>query len=203
MSAIEIWQYIIIPISASIIGGLITFLGVYITIKFQQKQNSDNTVLLNKPFLKISKQKGDETVSCDYIKESFDEDNIDFEKTKFFYIYMIQTISLKNSSNADCILKEFIIDGNSYSINDVLLLKNEIIDLVTTNNCYVKTKEPLKNIFIRADDVLGNTYYFECTFETTYEKMPLIVEYENNETLKAFSVTYKIKSVSLPKSKID
>ena len=95
MCFIDILQYIIMPIVSAIIGGLLTFLGVRYTIRHEQIKNDKNEKLLNKPYLKISNQKGVETIYSDYIKDTFDEDNIDFDKTKHFYSYQIDTIFLK------------------------------------------------------------------------------------------------------------
>ena len=201
MPFIEVLQYIIMPIVSAIIGGLLTFLGVKHTIAFERNRDNENMVLLNKPYLKISHQKGSENVSCDYIKDTFNQENIDFDKTKFYYSYLIETICLTNSSNADCILREFIIDGIKYSIGNVLFLKNESINLLTTKNYYVNAEKPINNIYIRADDVLGNAYYFECSFKTNYEKMPMEAIYENGKKLSILRITYKITNISLPKSR--
>lgn len=201
MSQIEIVQYIIIPIVAAFLGGIVTFLGVLITIRFQQKQNKNNIVLLNKPYLKILKQKGNETVFCRTITNEFDVRNMDYEKTKVFYNCIIDTIYLKNSSNADCILKEFIVDGNTYSIDNVLILKNEVINLETTRNFSVNTETGFKSINIRVEDVLGNSYYFDCIFKMEFEHNMRIIQEYDGKKFTGFVVKYIITNISLPKTK--
>ena len=143
------------PIASAVIGGLITFLGVRSTIKFEQIKNDKIEKMSNKPYLKISYQEGRENVYSDYIKNTFDQDNIDFDKTTHFYAYQINTISLINSSNGDCILNELIIDDNKYSLNNILVLKNDIINIITTRNSYVNAKSKINKIYITGTDVLS------------------------------------------------
>jgi hypothetical protein len=202
MCFIDILQYIVMPIISAIIGGLLTFLGVRYTIKHEQIKNDKNEKLLNKPYLKVSYQKGAENVYSDYITDTFDQNKIDFDKTKHFYAYQINTICLMNSSNGDCILKGFIIDDKEYSLGEVLILKNETINLFTTRSTYINTEKQIENIYIRATDVLGNIYYYKCLFKTNYERMPLEVEYENGKRLKTFMINYTITHISLPLNQI-
>lgn len=203
MTFIDILQYIIMPIVSAVIGGLLTFLGVRYTIKHEQIKNDKNEKLLNKPYLKISYQKGVENVYSDYIKDTFDQDNIDFDKMTHFYSYQINTIFLLNSSNGDCILKEFIIDDNKYSLNNILILKNESINLITTRNSYVNAKNKINKIYIKASDVLGNNYYYECSFKIEYEGLPAEVEYTNGKKLKIHMIKYTITNISLPLTEIE
>ncbi len=200
MCFIDVLQYIIMPIVSAIVGGLLTFLGVRYTIKHEQIKNDKNEKLLNKPYLKISNQKGIETIYSDYIKHTFDEDNIDFDKTNHYYSYKINTIFLMNSSNGDCILKELIIDDNKYSLNNILLLKNESINIITTHNTYINAKNKINKIYIRATDVLGNNYFYNCLFKMEYEGLPAEVEYENGNKLKVHMIKYTITNISLPQS---
>ena len=197
MNVLDILQYIIMPIISAIIGGLLTFLGVFYTIKFEQNKSNKNERMLNKPYLKISFQKGQETIRSAHMENTFNQNNIDNNITHCFYTYLIDKISIINSSNADCILKEFVVDDVKFSLNNVLILKNEIFNLDITRNNYVNSLNLVKNMYISVLDILGNTYYYKCDFKVQYENEPIIAE--NN--IKVFKIIYTISNISLPISK--
>ena len=197
MNVLDILQYIIMPIISAIIGGLLTFLGVFYTIKFEQSKSNKNERMLNKPYLKISFQKGQETIRSAHMENTFNQNNIDNNITHCFYTYLIDKISIINSSNADCILKEFVVDDVKFSLNNVLILKNEIFNLDITRNNYVNSLNLVKNMYISVLDILGNTYYYKCDFKVQYENEPIIAE--NN--IKVFKIIYTISNISLPISK--
>lgn len=197
MNVLDVLQYIIMPIVSAIIGGLLTFFGVFYTIKFEQNKSKKNEKMLNKPYLKISFQKGQETIHSTHIENTFNQNNIDNNTTYCFYTYLIDKISIINSSNADCILKEFVVDDVKFSLNNVLILKNEIFNLDITRNNYVNSLNLVKNMYISVLDILGNTYYYKCDFKAQYENEPIIAE--NN--IKVFKIIYTISNISLPISK--
>ena len=171
--------------------------GVFYTIKFEQNKSNKNERILNKPYLKISFQKGQETIRSTHIENTFNQNNIDKNITHCFYTYLIDKISIINSSNADCILKEFVVDDIKFSLNNVLILKNEIFNLDITRNNYVNSLDSVKNMYISVLDILGNTYYYKCDFKAHYENEPMITE--NN--IKVFRIVYTITNISLPISK--
>lgn len=203
MDCKEIWIYIIIPLICAFVGGAITFFGVLCTIKHEKVKNKENEKLRYKPYLKLSYEKGYENIRLqESIKHTFDQDNIDFDKTKFFYSYIIETMNIMNSSNAECILKEIIIDGARYKLNETFLLKNEPINLITTGNRYINSKDLIKNIYISASDVLGHIYYYKCEFKTEYDKLQAETEYENGKKLKILMPKFTITNIGLPQDKI-
>ena len=51
MNECETLKDVIIPILASIIGGLFTFIGVYMTIQHEKKKEQEERKLQNKPLL--------------------------------------------------------------------------------------------------------------------------------------------------------
>ena len=197
MNVLDVLQYIIIPIVSAIIGGFLTFLGVFYTIKYEQSKSNKNEKMLNKPYLKISFQTGQETIRSTHIENTFNQNNIDNNTTSCFYAYLIDKISIKNSSNANCILKEFVVDDVNFSLNNNLILKDEIFNLDITRNNYVNSLNLVKEIYISVLDVLGNTYYYKCDFKAHYEIEPIIV----GNNIKVFRMIYKITNISLPISK--
>lgn len=203
MNCEDIWVGIIIPLISALIGGAVTFLGVKMTINHENKKTLTEEKLKYKPYLKLSSIGGGETIECkERIKDTFDQDNIDFDKVKRFYAYVINDIKIKNSSNSECILRSVIIDGAEYLLKERLLLKDEVANLITTRTTYVNSKNLLKSIVISASDVLGNIYYYKCEFEKEFDKLSTRVEYENGKSLSVPMVQYKITSIGLPVSKL-
>lgn len=60
----QIWGDILIPLISAVIGGALTFLGVYYTIKKQEKKENRNERLNYKPYLKISQNKCKNEICC-------------------------------------------------------------------------------------------------------------------------------------------
>lgn len=195
----QIWGDILIPLISAIIGGTLTFLGVYYTIKKQEEKENKNEKLKYKPYLKISHNKSKNEVCCkEYIKDTFNQDNIDFEKTKGFYTFRIETFYINNSNNAECILKTIIIDNEEYKLNEYLLTNNEGIGITTTRNVCINIEQPIKTIYLKISDLLGNIYYCKCEFKSVYDKFPLVVEYENGKKLNVLNLIYTITNIGLP-----
>ncbi|MBR4418927.1 MAG: hypothetical protein IKT33_02875 [Clostridia bacterium] len=198
-----LWVDILIPlisaIISAIIGGALTFLGVYYTIKKQQEKENKNEKLKYKPYLKISQSQCKNEIFCiDSIKHTFDQDNIDFEKTKFFYTATIQTFYITNGNNAECLIKEIIIDDQKYKLKTFLLSKNESIGIAVTGNFSINLKESIKNICLVVADLLGNKYYCSCEYKITYDKPNSFVEYPNGKKLNVINSIYKITNINLP-----
>ena len=81
----QVWGDIIIPLLSALIGGALTFLGVFYTIKHQERKEKENECLKYKPYLKISLNQCRNEICCkEYIKSTFDEEDIDFEKPNIF-----------------------------------------------------------------------------------------------------------------------
>ena len=202
MNTYQIWADIIIPLLCALLGGLLTFGGVKYTIKKQEEKEKKNEKLKYKPYLKLTNHICGNEICCkDYIKDTFDQDNINFETTKHFYSFRLNTFYIQNCV-AECIIKEIIIDNERYKLNESLLFSNEIIGISTTYNRCINIKNLLKNIYLVASDTLGNIYYYKCEFEVEYEHPHSVAEYENGKMLNIFNVIYTIISIGLPNEKI-
>lgn len=206
MNCYQLWIDIGIPILCAIIGGALTFGGVLLTIKDQHKKEKHDEKLKYTPYLKLSHGTSNDIINCrDNIKSTFDQEHIDFSTTKLFYAFVLKTFFVKNSSSSDCVLTEIILDNNTYELNKVLLLKDEIIGIATTNTFYVNIKEPLTKIYLKASDLLGNTYYYKCEFKQEYSRMkPIIVNYEKlGKSLQMYELEYTIINIGLPQPNIE
>lgn len=200
----QIWGDILIPLISAIIGGALTFLGVFYTIKKQEEKEGRNEQLKYKPYLKISQNKCKNEICCkDYIKDTFDQDNIDFEKTKGFYTFRIETFYINNSNNAECILKSIIIDDQEYQLNEYLLSNNECVGITTTRTICINIARPIKIIYLKASDLLGNLYYYECEFKSEFDKFPCVVNYDNGNKLNVYNLIYTIINIGLPTTSIN
>jgi len=200
MSCYQLWGDILIPLISAIIGGLLTFLGVYYTIRKQEKKEKQEEILKYKPYLKISNDKCINEINCKKdIQDDVDLDK-DLEVMDCYYSYLIDTFYIKNSENAECVIKEIILDSQRYALNETLLLNNEIVGISTTKNLFVATKKLLNEIYLTASDLLGNLYYYKCEFKNKKDSM---YYYEQNEkVIKVYRSKYVITNISLPIEKI-
>ena len=203
MNSEKIWIDIMIPLICALIGGAITFFGVLITIKAQKKQDAKKEILKYKPYFKLSFSGNFKNIYVkEAIKSTLDIENIDYEKTKFYYAYKIDTICITNSPNNECILKEIIIDGQKYKLHETLLFKNETVNLISTNNNYNNSKEHIKEIYLCATDILENKYYYKCEFKPEYESRQYEIENNIGQKIRVIPVQYIITNIGLPMTKL-
>ncbi len=191
-------QEVILSIFSALFGGGITFAGVWITIKRQENKQKEDKELQYKPYLMLTNKHSDNTLFSEMIKDTFNQENIDFEKTKYFYVANIETVYIMNSSNAECIIKEIVIDNVKYKIDNKLILKNEIINLCTTRNVRINLEKQIESVFIVASDVLNNNYIYKCTLKSSLNPIPGKVTYENGKELNFYEIDYKITNIGLP-----
>lgn len=155
MSKIEILKDIIIPILAAIIGGLFTFIGVYITIIHEKKKDKEKLVLANKPlFYRI-----DPMQEYNY-KQAVDfylaKENRNKKEGQIFGI-------IKNTDNSIFIIEEVIINEMIYKpLHGNVVDKNQIINL------YIEVSKKLNDsdefiMIIR--DVMNNKYKYKIEYK--------------------------------------
>lgn len=195
MSFYQILIDILIPLLCALIGGALTFGGVFYTIKKQETKEKQEEILKYKPYLKISSNQSKYEVCCrEYI-----EDFINQEKhNKDYYTFMLNTFYIINSNNAECVLKEIIIDNKRYPLNETILLNNEVVGITTTKNFCIGIEKPLKEIYLTATDLLGNLYYYKCEFKKNQDGMFFIQKNEEEKDLKVFRLKYDIVNIGLP-----
>ena len=98
MNKYEILKDIIIPILASIIGGIFTYIGVYITIKHEKNKEKEEQILFNKPlFCRLDyRQEYDAKKAVDFV---LGVGNFDEKAGQIFGV-------IKNTDNAILIIDE-------------------------------------------------------------------------------------------------
>lgn len=145
---------IINPIICALLGGGLTLIGVWLTIKYESKKEDEKTKLSMKPlFYRIDPyQEYDAKNAINYI---FKSDNFKNEERRVFGI-------IKNTDNAIAILDFFVINNvKYYPINGNVIDKNTIVNL----NIYLENEVPLKNIYMYIKDAMNNEYCYklECS----------------------------------------
>ncbi len=150
---------IIIPIVSAVIGGMFTFLGVFITIQHEKKKEKFERLLANKPlFYKIDyRQVYDDKSAVDFC---FGVGNFDEKEGQIFGI-------IKNTDNAIFIIDGISVNGKIYkSIYGDVVDKNQIINLyVNVSNCINNDDE----IIMIIKDIMNNRY--EYKIEVQYKNV--------------------------------
>ncbi|MFR6022206.1 MAG: hypothetical protein ACLUHC_04670 [Clostridia bacterium] len=157
MSDLNIISDVIIPIVASLIGGLLTLGGVIITINSQNKKDKEANKMRIKPYLYANNPY--QIIRGLDNADSFVMLNENGEKGD----YEIEGI-IKNTDNAILILRNVIIDGKYYYPEH-----GNVIDKNTVFYLYVFPNkiENDSNIYLTITDVMNNEYYYKmtCSFD--------------------------------------
>lgn len=150
MEGNEILKDIIIPIIASVIGGLFTVWGVYLTIKYEKEKEKEEKILSHKPLI----------CRLDPMQQYDAKDTVDFrledsnseEKRKIFGV-------IKNTDNAILLIEGVSVNGKLYkSVYGNVVDKNQIFNLYV----YVSEKinESDEVLFI-IKDIMDNIYKYK------------------------------------------
>lgn len=168
----KIYVDIIGPLICSLIGGLLTVLGVYLTIRYEKKKDKDVIKFNSKPlFYRLDRRQ-------DY----------DYKNAKNYYLNdnnksLIRIFgTFHNTDKAYLILNYASINNKKYfPINGNVIDKDEVFNL------YIDVSEKLKNdkeLVLVIKDVYDNTYEY-------------IIEYKNDEKGYAEIENFKEKKHKL------
>lgn len=150
MDKCEILKNIIIPIMSSVIGGLFTVWGVYLTIKYEKRKEKEEKVLSHKPLI----------CRLDPMQQYEYKDTVDFrledpdveEKGKIFGV-------IKNTDNAILLIEGVSVNGKVYkSVYGNVVDKNQIFNL------YVYVTEVINEsdeILFMIKDIMDNIYKYK------------------------------------------
>ena len=168
MTYIEIIKDIIIPIISAIIGGLFTFLGVFITIKHEKNKERNERILSNKPLF----------CRLDYRQEYDTKETIDFclgvgnFDDKAGQIFAI----IKNTDNAVLIIGGVMVNGKIYkSLYGDVVDKNQIFNLYINVSKEINKDDEI--IFI-VKDIMENQYKYEIEIKYENEKYCEIIGFK-------------------------
>lgn len=169
MDCNEVVKDIIIPIASAIIGGVFTFLSVFITIKHEKKNNREEILLANKPlFCRMDpNQQYDYKSAIDFCMGTgnFDDD----KKSQIYGV-------IKNTDNAILIVDSIYINGKKYES-----LYGEVVDKNQIFNLYINTFEELNlndEIVFIVKDIFGNIYRYKIEVKYTDKSFAEIVGFK-------------------------
>lgn len=168
MSKYEILKDIVIPVLSSIIGGICTFIGVYITIKHEKNKEKEEQILSNKPlFCRLDyRQEYDAEKAVDFV---FGVGNFDEKAGQIFGV-------IKNTDNAILIIDGVSINGKKYKP-----LYGDAVDKNQVFNMYVNVLEKLSEddevVFI-IKDIMKNEYKYKLEIKYNDEKFAEIIGFK-------------------------
>ena len=167
MNCKEIIINIIIPVICALISGILTIIGVGLTIKHENKKSKHVLKLSNKPiFYRIDpNQEYNYKIAHDY-------------QFNFYSNKKLKDICgiFKNTDNAILFLNYISVDGNKYfpSFGNVID-KNEIFNIYVCSEIDVSSKsEVIMSIY----DILNNEYKYKLFCETTSSDLVNILKFE-------------------------
>ena len=207
-------QDIVLSIVAALIGGIFTLLGVAWTIKKGEADRKADLWRLEEerkieerkkhiPFIKICLSEQPSVSVYANIHKWLDFEN---EKDKsqcinnVFYSIHIEDFDIKNISDYNIIIKGIQINKKYFSFEDVLLERNAVCRIHTTENWSISIPNEIENIYLVVCDILDNEYEIECKyrFKTDTKMSHIIATMDNGENFTGFCGTYIITNNSLP-----
>ena len=202
MTKEEIFFNVVIPLIAAIIGGGLTLVGVLLTIAWQKKINKKEELCKYKPYLKVTNQKAIEIIDSEFIKgiQCDDEKYLPIVLKKGAVGFRINDFNIKNTSNADTVLKYIIINDAQYDFQNIgVFERGTCVAVSTTRNYIVNSLEGARLIKLVAEDMLGNMYSYNCQFDSNWSTSHIENNLLNEKgKFDLFPVTYIIKSIGLP-----
>jgi len=208
------WVNIVIPIVSSLLGGLLTLIGVAWTIKNNNRDRKSDFDRLeferreeerkrNIPYIRLEHLKNVGVSVNTSFRNSLNFDNPE-DLTKLtnnrFYCYIIKNFSVKNISKNCIILESIIVDGKEYIFSENKLVESEQSILVkTTGNYPVNSKTLLNSIQLKCKDLIENSYILDCKYKYKFSHdFPYFETEIDGIIYKGFNVEYTIDNIDLP-----
>ena len=171
MNECETLKDVIIPILASIVGGLFTFIGVYMTIQHEKKKEQEERKLQNKPlFYRLDpRQEYEYKEAVDFYLGVGNFDN------KAGQIYGV----IKNTDNAILVIEGVSVNGKIYkSLFGNVVDKNQIFNLfVNVSNSLNDNDE----VIFKIKDIMNNQYDYKVDIKYKDEKYCEIIGFAEIE----------------------
>ena len=193
---------ILTSIVAALFGGLLTLLGVAITIKKGERDRVEDERKKHIPYLNLVKYKDGETIAVTndieigVIRRLKRTPMTEDVRLKYSYIFM-RSIYVKNISNSCLILRGILINNRYVEfINNQLVEANGIAKIPRENLGYITYEDGLI-VKLIVSDALRNIYYFDLEMELGCDKT---VPYEEGK--EKYMLTERrcvSKRISLPK----
>lgn len=173
----EIWFYVVIPLLSAFIGGMITFLGVLITIKFEKKSRDINFKNKYRPLLLMSKDGGTldvkrlvMPVNLTKLKTINVRTVLDSTYDTEEYV-MINNFVLFNTEMANFSFLGVKINNKTYLFkeHEDLFVPKERYILIQTNGYVFCCNGKFENLELIIADLFGNKYSVKCIYKEKKE----------------------------------
>lgn len=188
MNWYKIYVDIIGPILCSLIGGLLTVLGVYLTIWYEKKKDKEMTIFNSKPLF----------YRLDFLQD------YDMDLTKNYYLRDYQ------GDNKKTIIGVFKNTDKSYLVLDYVLINNKkhlpiygnVINKDEIFNLCIYTHESItinKDIILAVKDIFDNKYEYKIEYSIDVDGNAKIVGFKeiNKNKIKVFWLNkLKIKKIN-------
>lgn len=151
------WKEVVIPIVSAVYGGLITLVGVVLTIRETRKDIAKKDDFEAKPFFGIIDVQH-------YLNDESCKNEIGFRPKKFDgKLVFLDEINIQNSDKAPFYIDKFSVDDTDYYPDSTFLVTKEMVFNATI---YVEQskKKPLDKVYMHVTDVnfKSRIYELQC-----------------------------------------
>lgn len=207
----ETIQNIVLTISAALLGGIFTLLGVAWTIKkgdadrkkYLWRMEEDRKEERKKciPYIKLANEI--QAVTAAKVQET---KNLDFDKKEdvskiqndTFYVIKINMFTVKNVSPSNIILKGIYINYAYHQfLHNVLVESNGVCQVQIEINHWFYFPQSVTDIKLLIADILYNEYIVNCEFHSIFDKTKSKEEHNDIE-YTVYCCEYTIENISLP-----
>ena len=154
-------KQIVLPITASILGGYLTLLGVGWTIKQSQKDKRDDYIKNNKPLLFIvnpTHYSDAQDIVLD--KPNYDKKIFNGEKK-----YVLEDFLIENSDYSYSSLKGFMINSDFIELPIAQVFKKNYQYDILCNNIEFRYNKDIKHVYLVLLDMLDNKYICDLNYD--------------------------------------
>lgn len=140
---------IVIPLLSALIGGGMTLLGVWLTLKYQREKDDEINKLKYKPFFY-------ETLPSE--NDRLNSRQIQLVSNEHYSMKNLRQIPIRNSDNGVLLIEYLKTENKIYKpLYGKIVEKNAYCVLCV----YFDDGENLKNMLLSVTDVLGNRYMYD------------------------------------------
>lgn len=194
-------QEILTTVFASILGGMLTLIGVIITIKKGDRNRLEDEKNRHIPYLVLIKNEDEQDIKQDHILERgmgtiFNKTNY-IGDTTLKYSYVFDDIFIKNISYSCIVLKGILINNHYIEFTNNQLLEVGAKVKIKGDELKYMTYEEKVKVKLFVCDSLRNEYYFDIEIELIGGKTVFYKE-RKDYPLKEYKCLSK--QISLPHS---
>lgn len=161
----DLFKDIIIPIVSAVFGGVITMIGVILTIRSENKKGHNEYIERIRPFLTIETQSSIKSLDLSKIKKVMIYDDCNKNTDNSSIAYHLVDLLLTNISDYVCFIDYLKINEETYKVFEHIPIKaNETVYIEGFPQSFYLKKE-LKSVSVGVSDRLSNCYEYELSFE--------------------------------------